>query len=352
MLSNLNDITPSNYEEYFILYIDNELDAAERSLVESFLSLHPHLAEELEMLMTTKLPADSVSFYNKEELLSSSMKLNVVDEQLLLYVDNEASSTQKISVEEKINSDKDYALQYSLLRQTKVDAAEVVVHPNKKELYRHTERVVYFPVWMRIAAAIIIFLFGSVVFLVNSNKEAADTAVVTNKPSSNPLTKDNSSTGQKTIPIPVQKEQPVLVKIPAAKKNPLPVPERTSVKYKLAKKASNDIALQQNITKESTKREVTKLHVARLFAETNINELSVNKTIAYTPVTSPVTASYNNQNDPLEPAVTDGDFEMEKKTRGKGFFRKVSRFIQRNTGIGTVNSDNELLIGAVALKLK
>jgi hypothetical protein len=43
---------------------------------------------------------------------------------------------------------------------------------------------------------------------------------------------------------------------------------------------------------------------------------------------------------------------MEKKTRGKGFFRKVSRFIQRNTGIGTVNSDNELLIGAVALKLK
>ncbi len=95
-----------------------------------------------------------------------------------------------------------------------------------------------------------------------------------------------------------------------------------------------------------------KFDAARFTNEPNINDVGVNKTIAHTAVTSPVTASYYRQNDPTESAVTDGDFEIEKKTRAKGFLRKVSRFIQRNTGIGTVNADNELLVGAMALKLK
>jgi len=332
--------------------MDNELDANERSLVESFISLHPHLAEELDMLMATKLPLDTISFNNKEELFASSMKMNAVDEQLLLYVDNEASSTQKISVEEKINSDKDYALQYSLLLQTKVDAAEVISHPNKKELYRHTEKVVAFPVWMRIAAAIIILLFGSMFFLVNSNKKVTDTPVVViNNPSADPLIKINSDAAQKKNSVPVQKDEPALVKTPVAKRNQVVVRERTQVTDKLIKKTSNDVALQKDVITEPVKREAIKLNVARL-TDININDVAVNKTIALTPVTSPVTASYIKQNDPLEPAVPDGEFEIEKKTRGKGFLRKVSRFIQRNTGIGTVNADNELLIGAVALKLK
>lgn len=62
MLFNPNDINLSNYEEYFILYMDNELDAARRQMVEAFVSLHPHLAEELEMLISTKLPVEEISF--------------------------------------------------------------------------------------------------------------------------------------------------------------------------------------------------------------------------------------------------------------------------------------------------
>jgi hypothetical protein len=119
----------------------------------------------------------------------------------------------------------------------------------------------------------------------------------------------------------------------------------------MVKDITNNVALQKDNDAALQKREIYKLDVSR-FTETNINDVAINKTIAHTSVTSPVTTSYIKQNDPLEPAVTDGDFEIEKTTKGKGFFRKVSRFIQRNTGIGTVNADNELLIGAVALKLK
>ena len=324
MLFNPNDITLSNYEEYFILYMDNELDAAGRQIVEAFISLHPHLADELDTLMSTRLPVDDIVFYNKEELLSSSMKVNAVDEGLLLYVDNEVSAAQKILVEEKISSNKDYALQYSLLMQTKADASEIISYPNKKELYRHTEKVVYFPVWMRVAVAVVIFLFASFFFLVTSRKEAVDAPLVANQP---PVT------------------QPV-------KKKGMTVLKSLPVENKTVKNISDDLVLQKEDDVPPIKREIIKLDAGRLPIQSISNEVTVNKIIAQGPVTSPLTASYTKQNDPTVAAVLDGDFEMEKKTRGKGFFRKVSRFIQRNTGIGTVNSDNELLIGAVALKLK
>ena len=47
-------------------------------------------------------------------------------------------------------------------------------------------------------------------------------------------------------------------------------------------------------------------------------------------------------------------FENDTEKSGgsvKGFLRKATRIIERHTGIKTVNDNDELLIGAVALKL-
>ena len=93
MSSNTNNtnnpiITRTNYEEYFILYMDGELTAEETVAVENFLAANPDLQEEMDILLSTKLPGEDFSI-NKESLLSHSMKLNAVDEALLLYVDDE-----------------------------------------------------------------------------------------------------------------------------------------------------------------------------------------------------------------------------------------------------------------------
>lgn len=91
--------------------MDNELNASQKAMVEKFISLHPHLAEELQLLMSTKLPVeDDFSFDGKEELLSPAMKMSVVDEDLLLYIDNELPAQQKTAVEEKVKRDENYAL--------------------------------------------------------------------------------------------------------------------------------------------------------------------------------------------------------------------------------------------------
>ena len=48
-------INLSNYEEYFLLYIDNELSKEQCEAVEALARQHPHLAAELNMLKDAKL---------------------------------------------------------------------------------------------------------------------------------------------------------------------------------------------------------------------------------------------------------------------------------------------------------
>ena len=172
MSSNGNHtIDLGNYEEWFILYMDEELGTEEKAAVENFLLLHPHLQEELDLLLSTRLPADEISFWGKEDLKAEAMKLNAVDENLLLYLDNELPSAGKKAVEEKLATNKDYQLQHALLQQTKLDASEIIPYPNKAELYRHAERVRFFPMWMRIAVAVVIILFSAYFFVFTANQQ-------------------------------------------------------------------------------------------------------------------------------------------------------------------------------------
>jgi hypothetical protein len=63
-------ITRHHYEEYFLLYVDNELSPAERHSVETFVEENPDLLEELDALRQCKLvPEHEVSFGSLEPLL-------------------------------------------------------------------------------------------------------------------------------------------------------------------------------------------------------------------------------------------------------------------------------------------
>ena len=345
-------INLGNYEEYFILYMDNELSAEQKLLVEKFISSHPHLADELEVLMNTRLPVDEVSFHGKDDLLASAMKATIVDESLLLYIDNELTASDKAAVEDKIKADENYALQHTALMQTKLDSSEKILHPNKKELYRHTERVISFKVWMRVAAAVILLLLSSLYFLADKPQTTTGTAPVA-----------SSNTSQKPGVIVQPSKTTAPLSDPAAGKQDealLVSTEPKQNKKSVTKVAVTDNSATQHLNntpediayETPEKREITRFDVNRFATEPQIKDAAiVNNTIAYTSVTSS-SVNRKTDDDPLETAVTDGDFKDKKKTPAKGFFRKVSRFIERNTGIGTVNADNELLIGAVALKLK
>ncbi len=67
-------ISLGNYSEYFFLYIDNELDAGERTAVETFVLQHPQLQDEFTLLKQTVLPAEQIVFTNKAVLYRKEEK--------------------------------------------------------------------------------------------------------------------------------------------------------------------------------------------------------------------------------------------------------------------------------------
>ena len=46
-------INMDNYEEYFLLYVDNELTGADKASVEEFVKMHPELKSELDGFLGT-----------------------------------------------------------------------------------------------------------------------------------------------------------------------------------------------------------------------------------------------------------------------------------------------------------
>jgi hypothetical protein len=60
-------INENNYETYFMSYIDNELNAAERAAVDAFVLTEPKYAEELALFEKTKLHAPSNEFIEMED---------------------------------------------------------------------------------------------------------------------------------------------------------------------------------------------------------------------------------------------------------------------------------------------
>src|SRR6476620_3270627 len=167
MSSNELHITRANYEAYFLMYVDGELTPAQCDAVEAFAAIHPDLQEELDMLLTTRLDAETISF-DKSSLMADSMKQNVIDESLLLYIDNELKGEEKKKMEEQLATDANYQYQHNLLLQTKL-RAEAISYPNKAELYRKSEGKVRPIIWYRAAAAAFVLMASGYMWYMNQN---------------------------------------------------------------------------------------------------------------------------------------------------------------------------------------
>ncbi len=153
------NINRHNYEEFFLLFADNELNAADRKAVEIFVAENPDLKKELQLLLQTVSSIDSVVFENKEQLLKPAV--TPLQEQLLLHIDDELSAAEKQQVQQLINTDAATAKEFTLLQQTKLQPDTAIVFANKKELYRKEEGRVVRIGWWRAAAAAVLLGFGT-----------------------------------------------------------------------------------------------------------------------------------------------------------------------------------------------
>ncbi len=375
------NITRNNYEEYFILYMDNELTQAERRVVEDFVQLHPDLKEELDLLQQFKLTPDTdIVFAGKAELLkgqeASIINLSNYEEYLLLYTDNELNPAQKAAVEQFAAENLAVQKELDLLRFTRLQP-EAVEFPDKASLYRREEKVRAMPVrWWRAAAAILILALGlSTVWMISRRSDEAAVA--------------GASPGKEQIKSPA----PIL---PENGKEELAVTKDTV-------QPGNSLQMQQNklatnstdITPADRKMKRTiqpannqpqpdnKDALASHQPDNKSNNLpqpvynpNVNNTQNAVAVQS-VPANNNPKgiltgNDVTKKAGSSPDIKPEfdfavanpdeqtpeieentgKKNKLRGFFRKVTRTFEKRTNIDPTDQDNRLLVGGLAIKLK
>ena len=374
-------ITRHNYEEYFILYMDNELSSDDRRMVEVFVQQHPDLKEELDILLQYKLEPDtSVVFNGKEELMKlngeTPISLSNYEEWLVLYADNELTAAQRKSVEQFTAANPAVKEEMVLLMKAKLQSEEIVF-PYKESLYRKEERrIVPFP-WWRVAAAILIIALGITSVVVFNNKpggikkeEVADVTPGSEK-NINPVTKKQqtgttnpavtskqpdalnetavTNTVKQSFPAAVkQTDKNIAVennnpsfdkKIPA--NNPVPVnKEEQAVAATTGIKKTNDLPeplYNPNINKKD-------LNDAAIAIKTNKEPANMQE-----PLTEPVVTKDDAQPSPIIPAGYLEEGSDNKKSRG--LFRKIARTFEKRTNMPATD-DNRLLVGGLSFKLK
>jgi hypothetical protein len=342
MSSKENDINISreNYEEYFLLYIDNELSADERKAVDAFVLLHPDLREELDLLAGTKLDADLISFPEKDALLSQQLEMETVDESLLLYIDNELDNNNKKRVELELRNNKHFRKQYEQLAAVKLDPSEKIICDFKSELYRN--QTSHKPLaWMRVAAIALLFIGAGSLVILNNNKGDVQPPVAT--------TTENPGTKQPEIKTVVNEpQQQILATDHSVKKN---FTKTTEVKDQPIQidapkndiQPGNQIAYNADVivTVPDNIQKTTKIVDGDPQEIINSNPVTIGNPSAYNPIAGP---SSDNSSDV---ANSNG-----KQGSVRGLLRKATRFIERRTGINPVNEDDKLLVGMVAISLK
>lgn len=349
------NINRNNYEEFFLLYVDNELSAADRKAVELFVQNNADLKAELQMLQQTVFNGDTVLFDDKESLLKE--EITALQQNLLLYMDNELTAEKKVEVEQLLKADTAASKELALLQQTKLQADTAIVFAAKKSLYRKEGgRVIALP-WRRIAAAAILLGFGTWATLtfVNTNRSAGNG----NGNVANAGTATKSQTTEKVAPANTLPQQPAVVKDAnatvakndAAAKPPMQknvqMANTKSLKSVPEKQDNNIVVVKDEIKKpnnnlpqpvynnfnKAESNPATDLNVTSKSATTeNINS-GLNTTVVETVKPDVVVngyalnANYTEDSDNnLSPENNKG-----KKSKLGGFIRKVKRLVERNT---------------------
>ena len=216
------NINLHNYETFFLLYIDNELSAAEKNDVEEFVLQYHELQQELKLLKESVLPLDEIIFAHKGSLHKQESINETMQEKLLLHLHNELEDQEKEQLAILFQTDKALQAEWNLLQKTTLDQAEIIPFPDKATLYRHEKARLITGSFMRwvVAAALIAAGFFVGISLVKNQKDSLPEIAKTN--------------GTKPGIIKPENKNRVLVKVIPAKEendeNAIALPQQPEVK--------------------------------------------------------------------------------------------------------------------------
>lgn len=173
-------INRNNYETFFLLYADNELTTEEKKYVDDFVTQHPDLKEELDMLMQTILPIEpSACFPEKESLFrttdtESLVNITNYEEWFVRYADYELSNEEKSATEMFVYKHPECQADFELIQRTRLTPDMNIRFTDKKSLYRHEQKEtkpVLISMWFRYAVAAAVLVAAGIFWLQNKETE-------------------------------------------------------------------------------------------------------------------------------------------------------------------------------------
>lgn len=153
------NINRNNYEEFLLLYADNELSFTQRQAVEDFLEANPDVKTELQAILDSKIHTEHVPFIHKTLLykIESIVTEENYESYFLLYADNELNEEEKRETERFAALTPALQQELNLILQTKLTADETILFTNKSVLYKPVvpARIIRIS-WIRMAAAAVV----------------------------------------------------------------------------------------------------------------------------------------------------------------------------------------------------
>ncbi len=380
------NINRHNYEAFFLLYVDKELSITDTKAVEMFVQENPDLQIELTLLQNTIMSADDIVL-DKKDWLYMEAGVSALQENLLLYADDELNPADKKTAEALLATNKNAKTEWAVLQQTKLQPDMGVVFADKQLLYRKGGgRVVGFT-WWRVAAAAVLLGFGlwTGVSVYKNNftakpgseelatkngntkqqQRSDTTANVTTVPelktttdniASTKIQDNDQTTSPRNIKASAEKrsdqnsvapKENITVQNNSNKKsdNNLPTPEREQVANSSLQNINNNkrnesvVANVQSSNSNSNRvsgnndvaaKIAPRENTGNALTATNVNNGKPDQNNTAIQVVNDITADGGNNNPYLNV-----DDDKEKRTALGGFLRKAKRVIERTTNVKT-----------------
>lgn len=363
------NINRNTYEEYFLMYVDNELSPAERLAVEAFVEENPDLHQELIMLQDAVLqPEPEIHFDNKKSLLRSANPVTAenCEEYFILYGDDELSLEEKEYTEQFVYRHPEHQHNFELFQAARLTYDRNIVFPDKEKLFRKEKKegaVLYMRMMRYAVAASVLLALGVTGWLLNDSVAPKPVVVVQN------TTERNSSPAKET---PTQDLQPSVTETPTETLVPSSAiqPERNAGNQRRVEQlpaennfqvASNK-SVNENVTPERTMQQMTTsnnlpdpvavdvaLHQPQkeiFVIDEAVGELELNNN-NHTTLASLPDIQEEADNDVVYFANT-----TVNKNQFRGLFRKASRFFEKATNIDPINEEKGIRIAGFEIARK
>jgi len=383
------NINRHNYESFFLLYTDNELDAAGRKAVEDFVAQNPDLARELALLQQLVLPPDDqVVFAGKDSLFkgeAEGIHAGNYEAFFVSYADDELNNDQKRMVESFVYSHPQYQEELELLQIVRMAPDTSVLFPDKQSLYHRKEnddKVVPFR-WWRLAAAAMVLLLLGLWWIMRDNP--LDAPVMAKQPPRQvPATPPGDTKHGTAAPgvsmagtdkAGTDKNKPGSDSAPhpaPLNNTPAPGPGRTQPTPALATNKAGKtrpamaIAGTDQALTPGTPQQTEPMADLAALPDRPEHALNNNIRVNARPGLIAQAVKFNHPNDDMTPDASyeDNDHSNNdriaimntsvKKTALRGFLRKASRVIAKKAGSGDDADDDQkhILIGSFAIAVK